>query len=381
MRPFVFSGDAHLAEPSDLYSSKLPAHLQQWALHTEAEEKSIVIKLGEKPLMKVWKDFHDHKTGKLESPDVKRLGGRRLDLRMLDMARDGVDAELVFPGLGLAAGNILDREALRLTCRIYNDWAWEYTDELHDKLVAVAMVPHLDMDDCIAEAERAIAMGFRAIMIPSVLPPEAPQYNDPAWDRLFALCASHEVPICIHTATGYKNLRPLRGPGAAAFNYTTLMCDAINAIALLTLSGILDRNPTAKLVLSEYGGGWLFALGERMDEAYFGHAPMVQPKLARLPSQIVREQVVLCMQNDLGALKTLREQGVETVIFATDYPHSEGTFPYSQELVARILDDTQTPGLTREEKEAVLGGTAIKLFKIDPDKARNAKVPEKSLAA
>ena len=73
MRPFVFSGDAHLAEPSDLYSSKLPAHLQQWALHTEAEAKSIVIKLGEKPLMKVWKDFHDHTTGKLESPDVKRL--------------------------------------------------------------------------------------------------------------------------------------------------------------------------------------------------------------------------------------------------------------------------------------------------------------------
>lgn len=124
------------------------------------------------------------------------------------------------------------------------------------------------------------------------------------------------------------------------------------------------------MAMSEYGAGWLLALGERMDEAYFGHAPMVQPKLERLPSQIVREQVVLCMQNDLGALKSAREQGIETIVFATDYPHSEGTFPYSSELVDKILDENIVPDLTREEREAVLGTTAIKLFKIDIEKAR-----------
>ena len=191
---------------------------------------------------------------------------------------------------------------------------------------------------------------------------------------MFALCAKHEVPICIHTSSGFKNIRPMRGPGAAVYNYTTLMCDAINVITLLTTGGVLDRNPGAKILLSEYGAGWLLALGERMDEGYFGHAPMVQPKLNRLPSQIVREQVVLCMQNDVGSLKTLREQGLETVVFATDYPHSEGTFPYSMELVGRMFDDV--PELTQEEREAVLGLTACKLFKVDPDKARAARLPK-----
>ena len=378
-KPFIFSGDAHIAEPADLYREALPANLQQWAIWTDAEDKNMLIKMGDKTLLKVSRDIHDHKTGKLDDPNVRRLGGRNLDMRLKDMARDGVDSELVFPGIGLVFGQILDREAQRISARTYNDWAWAYTEGLRDTLVAAALLPFLDMDDTIAEAERVIAMGYRTVMIPSVLPPEAPQYNDPAWDRLFALCGEKEIPICIHTATGYKNVRPLRGPGAAAFNYTTLMCDAINCVAMLTCSGILDRNPKTKVVLSEYGAGWLLAVGERMDEAYFGHAPMVQPKLNRLPSQIVKDQIVLCMQNDVGALKTLREQGVETVIFATDYPHSEGTFPYSMELVDRMFDDV--PELTQEEREAVLGMTGVKLFKIDVEKARNPVLPAHAAVA
>lgn len=376
MKPFIFSADAHLAEPPDLYRDAMPAHLQDWALWTDVEGDSIVILMGQTKLLKVYRNFHDHKTGELGCEDVRRLGGRNLDMRLKDMERDGVDAELCYPGIGLTAGLITDAEALKETCRIYNDWAWNYLDGLREKLIAAAMIPHIDIDDAVAELERVIAMGYRTVMLPSVLPPDAPQYNDPVWDRVFAICAEKDIPVCIHTSSGFKNIRPMRGPGAAVYNYTTLMCDAINVITLLAAGGVLDRNPGAKILLSEYGAGWLLALGERMDEGYFGHAPMVQPKLQRLPSQIVREQVVLCLQNDLGALKTLREQGVETMVFATDYPHSEGTFPYSQDLVDKILDENQIPGLTREEREAVLGGTACRLFKIDPAKARAARLPE-----
>jgi predicted TIM-barrel fold metal-dependent hydrolase len=273
---------------------------------------------------------------------------------------------------------VLDREAARISHETYNDWAWDYTDGLHDKLVAGAMIPVRDLDDAMAELNRVLKMGYRAVCLPSVLFDDIPNYNQPDWDPIFALCGEAGVPICLHTATGDMPIRAIRGPGAAVYNYTRLMNDAVNTICLLAAGGVLERNPKAKILLSEYGAGWLLALGERMDEAYFGHAPMVQPKLERLPSQIVREQVVLCLQNDLGALKTLREQGVETLVFATDYPHSEGTFPYSQELVDKIL--TETPHLTQEERESVLGLNAVKLFKIDMDKARNATMPERVAA-
>jgi predicted TIM-barrel fold metal-dependent hydrolase len=373
MKPFIFSADAHIAEPPDLYVKNLPLHLRDWALSTDVEGDSIVVYLGKKKVLKVFRNFHDHKTGELACEDVRRLGGRNLKLRLQDMARDGVDAELCFPTLGLLLPRVLDPEAARLSARIYNDWAWEHLDGLREKLIPAAMIPVRDMGDAMAETRRVLAMGYRAICLPSVLFEGSPQYNDPAWDPIFALCGEAGVPIAIHTATGDLPIRAMRGPGAAVYNYARLMNDAVNCITLLTAGGVLDRNPKAKIVLAEYGAGWLLALGERMDEAYFGHAPMVHPKLKRLPSQIVREQVVLCMQNDVGALKTLRQQGVETVVFATDYPHSEGTFPYSMELVGRMFNEV--PELTQQEREAVLGMTAAKLFKVDIAKARNVSVP------
>jgi predicted TIM-barrel fold metal-dependent hydrolase len=367
-KPFIFSGDAHIAEPHDFYQKALPAHLQEWALNTDVEGDSIVLVLGKTKLLKVYRDFHDHKTGKLDCPDVKRLGGRDLDARMKDMARDGVDAELCFPTMGLHLPRVLDREAARIAHQAYNDWAWDYLEGLRHKLIPVAQIPLRDMDDALAEVKRVIAKGYKTIGLPSVVFEGTPNYNDAAWDPIFALCGEEGIPICIHTATGDIPVRPMRGPGAAVYNYTRLMNDAVNTICLLAAGGVLDRNPKAKVVFSEFGAGWLMALGERMDEGYFGHAPMVQPKLNRLPSQIVREQIVLCLQNDIGALKTLREQGVETIIFATDYPHSEGTFPYSMELVERMFDDV--PELTQEEREGVLGMTAAKLFKLDVEAAK-----------
>jgi predicted TIM-barrel fold metal-dependent hydrolase len=368
MKPFIFSADAHIAEPPDLYVKNLPAHLQDWALSTDVDGNSIVIFLGKQQILKVYRNFHDHKTGKLDCPDVRRLGGRDLNLRLQDMARDGVDAELCFPTLGLQLPRVLDPEAARLSAIIYNDWAWDYLEGFRHKLIPVAQIPVRDMDDALAETRRVITKGYKAVGLPSVVFDGTPEYNDPVWDPLFALCGDAGVPIAIHTATGNLPIRAMRGPGAAVYNYTRLLNDAIHCICLLTAGGVLDRNPKARIVLAEYGAGWLMALGERMDEAYFGHAPMVQPKLNRLPSQIVREQVVLCMQNDVGALKTLRKQGLETVIFATDYPHSEGTFPYSMELVGRMFDEV--PELSQAEREAVLGMTAAKLFKLDVEKAR-----------
>jgi hypothetical protein len=73
--------------------------------------------------------------------DTKRKGARDLDLRLADMERDGVDAELVFPSLGLMLPRIADREGQREACKIWNDWAWDYTAPVRNKLIPAAMIP------------------------------------------------------------------------------------------------------------------------------------------------------------------------------------------------------------------------------------------------
>lgn len=366
MRPFIFSCDAHIVEPPDLFTKGLPEHLQHWAPNVALDEakRMRLNRLGENVIFKIPLDFHAHKVGDSNDLDVRRLGARDLKLRFADMQRDGVDAELVFPSLGLLVSRIPDRDAAREACKLYNDWAWEYLDGIRSTLIPAAIIPLVTLEDGIAELKRVIAMGYKAVMMPPAGLESAPRYNDPAWDEFFALCAAAKVPMVFHTGTGNVNLRAIRGPGAALFNYARQMNDAIDVISALVGGGILDRNPDAHILFVEAGAGWLLGLAERMDEVYEGHAPSIQPKLSRKPSQIVRDQVHCSFQNDLGCLLTLKGLSIENFLFATDYPHSEGTFPYSRELVAGMFD--QVPELTEHDRAAVLGLNAARMFNIDP---------------
>jgi predicted TIM-barrel fold metal-dependent hydrolase len=377
MRPFIFSCDAHIAEPPDLFTSKLPPHLQKWAIHAgPKDERYRITMIGDQEILKTRTNFHSHKTGQGDAGpedksctdvkdnfvsdcavDTSRRGARDLQLRAADMDRDGVDAELVFPSLGLMLPRIADREGQRESCKIYNDWAWEYCAPLRDRLIPAAMIPSTDFDDALAECQRTAAMGYAAFCVWEGMD----NYNDPRWDPIFAFAGEHDIPIVFHTGVGNVGIRALKGPGSAMFNYTRQMNDAVDIITQLVAGGVLDRNPKAHILFAEHSAGWLWGLAERMDEIYEGHAPAVHPKLSRLPSQIIRDQVHCALQNDVGSVATRRGVGVGALLFATDYPHSEGTFPFSQKVVDKMM--AQNPDASTADFVAVLGGNAAKLFK------------------
>jgi len=289
--------------------------------------------------------------------DTKRRGARDLTLRLADMDRDGVDAELVFPSMGLMLPRIADREGQREACKVYNDWAWDYCAPVRDRLIPAAMIPSTDFDDALAECKRTAAKGYAAFCVWEGLG----NYNDPRWDPIFAFAGEHDIPIVFHTGVGEVGIRALKGPGSAMFNYVRQMNDAVDIITQLVAGGVLDRNPKAHILFAEHSAGWLWGLAERMDEIYEGHAPAVHPKLSRSPSQIIRDQVHCALQNDVGSVATRRGVGIGALLFATDYPHSEGTFPFSRKVVDRMV--AENPDATTADFIAVLGGNAAKLFK------------------
>lgn len=361
MQHFVFSCDAHIVEPLDLFTAGMPEPLKQWAPNACMDDKGFRLnRLGESVLFKIPGNFHTHRVGDADDLDTRRLGARDLKKRILDMQRDGVDAELCFPSLGLLVCRITDAVAAKSACRLYNDWAWSYLDGLHNKLVPAALIPTVSMEDALAELDYIITKGYRAVMMPVSNVDSMPKYNDPAWDPFVQRCADASIPLCFHTGVGQVTLRAIKGNGAALFNYTRQMNDAIDVIAQMVGGGILDRIPTAHILFAECGAGWLLGLAERMDEVYDGHAPSVSPKLSRKPSDIVRAQVHCAVQNDTGAFSTIDRLSTENFLFATDYPHSEGTFPRSQQVVAQAM--RANPALTQEQWAAVLGGNAAALL-------------------
>lgn len=397
MRPFVFSCDAHIAEPPSLFTDNMPANLKQFAISggvpADGDDRYRVTRIGDVEILKVRTGFHDHKTGPVAASqiptgedractdgadnfvsdcavDTKRRGARDLDKRLEDMDRDGVDAELVFPSLGLMLPRIADRDGQREACKVYNDWAWNYTRPVKERLIPAAMIPCIDFDDALAECQRTAAMGYAAFCLWEGLN----NYNDPRWDPIFAFAAEQSIPLVFHTGVGDIAVRALKGPGSTMYNYTRQMNDAVDIITQLVAGGVLDRNPGAHILFAEHSAGWLWGLAERMDEVYHGHAPAVHPKLSRLPSEIIRDQVHCALQNDVGSVGTRKGVGIGALLFATDYPHSEGTFPFSKDVVDRMM--RENPDATMDEFVAVLGGNAARIFKragLEPKVAERAR--------
>ncbi|MGE0384169.1 MAG: amidohydrolase family protein [Gammaproteobacteria bacterium] len=379
-RPFVFSCDAHIAEPPDLFTSRMTGPLAEHAISSEVTNGMRQTKVGSRVVLKILANFPTHRTGITDEEfarqaadrsctdgqqnfvsdcavDTTRRGARDLQLRMADMDRDGVDAELVFPSLGLMLPRITDPDAQRVACEIYNDWAWDYCAPARDRLVPAAMIPCIDLEMALAECKRTAAKGYAAFCLWEGLN----NYNRPEWDPIFAFAAANDIPLVFHTGIGNINIRAMGNPGGALYNYTRQMNDAVDVITQLVAGGVLDRNPRAQILFAEHSAGWLWGLAERMDEVYHGHFPAITPKLSRVPSQIVRDQVHCALQNDIGALTSRRGVGIGALLFATDYPHSEGTFPFSREVVNKMM--AEYPDVTRDEFVAVLGGNAARLFK------------------
>lgn len=353
MTDFVFSADAHMNEPKTLWADTLPTSMRDAALKTERVDGYIVMSGGGKVL-------HRMKLGDGTSGD-ERHGKYEIAPRLADMDRDGVDAEILYPQLGLMTCNLVEPDLERAHCEIYNDWIIRNVAGYRHKFVPVALLPVLDLAMAEAELKRCVALGFTTAMVPCGLPPGVPAYNSDAWDRVWAVAAEHEIPIVFHTGTGPDRVFE-RGAGAAVLNYLAVSNICIDAIAKMVLGGALDRFPKLKIVSVEAGASYLISLAERMDESYKQHKFYVSPKLSMLPSEILRRQVRATFQYDKSCIVARERIGLECLMFATDYPHMEGTFPHTRTVITHLFDGVDIDASSRK---AILGETAAALFRLE----------------
>ena len=353
MKHFVFSADSHVMEPRTLFLDGLPASLKSHAMHAKKVDDCIITGTDHKVIYKLRVGYNDEK----KLGDNERLGIRDLGGRMIDMEKDGIDAEICFPSLGLWLYCLDDPEAEAASCRLYNDWLGEFLGANLNRFVRCGMLPVQDFSNTREELKHLASKGVKAAMIPAVTPKTIPKYNDPSWDEVFALAGELGIIFVLHTGTGLETVQGERGPGAAVINYSSQATDAMNTCMYLVAGGVLDRNPKAKVAFIESGASWLSAIGERMDEVFDAHAHFVRPKLGRRPSEIINDQVWASFQHDKACI--MSREVAPNVMFASDYPHSEGTFPHSKTVVERLFEGSD---VSAADREAILGGNALRLF-------------------
>jgi len=361
MKPFVFSADSHFREPDRLYLDGLPASLQRYALHARIEGDYLLTGNMEKTVYKLRLGPHRQ----MPISDTKRKGGREVGGRLEDMELEGIDAEICFPELSLWLYAIDNPEAEAASARIYNDWNDATLCDHKHRFVRCGMLPVHDFSATLAELDYLAGKGFTAAMLPAVTPPNLPKYNDEKWDPIFAKAAALGIAFVMHTGTGLETVVYERGAGAAIINYTVQALDAQKTAMYMVSGGLLDRNPGAKVAFIESGASWLIALAERMDEIAEAHSMFVRPKLSRRPSEIIDDQVYSSFQHDRSCIVAAAAglPGARNVIWGSDYPHAEGTFPFSRKITEDLFDSLNVDDATRRR---VLGLNAAELFRIEP---------------
>ena len=303
--------------------------------------------------------------------DEMRPGCFRVKERLEDMDVNGVQAQLCFPNYPRFCGQQFlwgkDRELARLCVEAYNDWmVEEWCGESGGRLIPLCLVPLWDAALAAAEVRRNAARGVRAVAfseLPTYL--ELPSLYSHTWDPFLAACEETGTVVCMHIGSGTKT--PQASPDAPdAVAATILFGNSAASLVDLLYSGTLHRFPRLKLMYAEAQIGWIPYVLERADDVWETHRGWSNSQLhcPEPPSEYYRRgNVTSCFFKDPIGVAMLDEVGLENVVFETDYPHSDSTWPDSRQAAAEQFGHLDAVAI-----EKIARGNAIRLLGLDlPD--------------
>jgi predicted TIM-barrel fold metal-dependent hydrolase len=258
--------------------------------------------------------------------------------RVKDMDIEGVDVNMILPSGGVAAlAGTDDGVVEQAMYRAYHRFLTDYCGAHPDRLFSLVQVSGRDVDGSVAEIRRCGKEDWPVGIFP-ICPPDM-TLDEPAWEPIWAEAQEHDLTIVIHSFTmsvpyppgmwdTWDNVFLQRSAGH--------VWNAQRNMAAIIGGGVLDRYPELRLTALECGHGWLPFWAARLDE----HAEMCQHAIAPLrqkPSDYIRGpqyyQSIQLHEGEQSLRQAIEAIGEDTLMFATDYPHSESWFPKSVDAV------------------------------------------------
>lgn len=358
----VISVDDHLHEPADVFEGRLPAQLQDRAprrvdTHDGGEgwayEGKVLFESGLEAVAGRDPSSWDRATVR---DSEMRPGAFEINERVKDMDIDGVYAQVVFPGgsFGFSGRQIMmsdDRELGLATMRAYNDWHLEVLAGTHPgRIIPMQLVWYVEPEIAAQEIRKNAERGFTAATLPD-LPPHLglPRVADSYWDPIWRALEETETVVCVHLGSASWVLDPLpkeeaakRAPGSALDISLSALFPASSMVTGIewVLSGVLNRFPKLKLALSEGGIGWVPMAIDRLDYITH-HSASAQMRREWIwdetPAETLVNHIWYCVLDNPSNMAAIDMIGSDHVMMETDYPHSDSTWPDSQELFASRL--------------------------------------------
>jgi len=369
VRYTVISVDDHVVEPPHLFATYLPAALRDRGPRIVEDEKGA----------QTW-EFEGTRYSQV---GMNAVAGRRREsvrlepfrfdqmrpgcydahARVRDMDLGGIWAMLNFPSqitgfCGRVFAFAADAEVGKASVRAWNDWLYEEWYTPYPERVIPGGITYLsDPAEAVREIHRNAARGFTSVTLPER--PHAiglPSLWDRAhWDPIIQACVDTDTVISLHV--GSSGLHPIP-PGGPALQLGATMFGqlSLGACAEWLWSGYPLKHPELKIAMSEGGIGWVPMLIDRLDNivdrAGYGLG------WNERPADVLRRNFWFCTIDDPSTIALRHVIGIDHIMLETDYPHSDGTWPGTQDVIAKYWGD-----LPPAELRALCSGNAARLYR------------------
>lgn len=360
----VLSADSHVLEPPDLWTTRMETKFRDRAPHLIHEYQG---KTGDFIACEgLGRPFNPTGLGSAGIPPEKleefSMGGYAVCRpgswdpveRLKDMELDGLQAEIFYCGFGMSLFSHPDDEFQRDAHRAYNDWAAEYASYAPTKLFPVANISMTDPQADLEELNRVKKMGFRGIFI-SNDPLETRRYDNPMWETFWTAVEEYDMPANVHILTRQG------GPQIGAnplVDGVVLPVPAFRAIAEMITGGVFENHPNLKMISVENDIGWIPNYLKRMEWYSYRFGPRY-PLMKLNAADYWKRQVYATFQDDIPGMRCRDLMGVDKLMWGSDYPHFDSTFPKSREAIERNFE-----GVPDDEMELILGGNMVRVYNL-----------------
>jgi predicted TIM-barrel fold metal-dependent hydrolase len=365
--PWRISSDTHVVEPPDLFTSRMSPRYREYAPRLEFVDGVEMWVADEKPGLPAFvasragdrfepaesrprRAMPSTYSGATFADDV-RPGGYEPDIWLKDNYTDGVFGGVVFASLTMIFYRMVPQtEVLNDILRAYNDWVLDFASYDPDRIKPVTMLSFDDIDWAIAEMTRTRERGSAGAIVPVR---DLHSYDSERYERFWSAAEDLDLPLAMHVATERTN-QPFhfthggKQPHIAGQYTPPEMLNVPDmamrtTLAEMTMSGVFARHPKLMLVSVEHEASWLPYFMERMDWHYQYNLRTSDhgyryPNGA-LPSDYIRQNVMMSFTEDTPLMRLRDIIGVDRLMWGSDYPHAESTFPRSDALLAATFTD------------------------------------------
>jgi predicted TIM-barrel fold metal-dependent hydrolase len=339
-----------------------------------------------------WRDEFDAWRAAYRNPSKKHIGGKKSKNwdsaeRSADLERDGVVGEVIFPN---TVPPFYDKafhvspppspaqyERWQAGIRAHNRWLAEFCADAPERRAGIGLIHLNDIDAALEDVAWIAEHGLRGgVLLPLPAPSDVhlPPLTSPHYERLWAAIADHGLVVNQHSGQGSPHYGA--DPGADALWVLEMPFFVQRGFCQLILSGVFERHPRLRYILTESGCAWAPGLLRRMDgvwmsmkagftgEVDFGSSFV----LAEPPSFYAKRNCWYGASFPSPSDVQGREYvGVDRILWGNDYPHYEGCYPYSRENMRLAFSEVD-----EREVRMMLGENAAALYGFDLAKLRAA---------